>query len=116
MEGGNLKVGEQRPKVVYLRNCIEILALWSDGGTTKFKSKKTGSIFCPRKSDHITVFTECTVSVFVKSKAVCPSTVCLLHFLQTSFKFADLAPHFEEVIFFINNAQVLKIHSRHGDL
>ena len=24
----------------------------------------------------------------------CPSTVCLLHFLQTSFEFAELAPHY----------------------
>ena len=31
--------------------------------------------------------------VFVESKAVCPCTVCLLHSLGTSFKFADLAPH-----------------------
>ena len=37
--------------------------------------------------------------VFVESTSVsglclrCPSTVCLLHFLQTSFEFAELAPH-----------------------
>ena len=30
--------------------------------------------------------------VFVESQAVCPCLVCLLHFLGTSFKFADLAP------------------------
>ena len=31
--------------------------------------------------------------VFVESQAVCSCLVCLLHFLQTSLKFADLAPH-----------------------
>ena len=33
---------------------------------------------------------ECPEGVFVESTA---STVCLLHFLQTSFEFAELAPH-----------------------
>ena len=31
----------------------------------------------------------------VESQAVCPCLVCLLHFHQTSLKWADLAPHWE---------------------
>ena len=47
--------------------------------------------------------------VFVVGKAVCPCTVCLLPSQGTSFKFADLVPHYKEHIF--NHSNIVAMAS-----